>query len=217
MDNKLIGRRINSALARAGMLQKELAKAIGVTDNTISYFCSGTRTPNVSQIIDIARILEVSTDYLLGTSDIATLDASVQAVVAYTGLSEDNAKFLSDGMARLRDNCPPADFEDMFILDPGSQAYYRARGVLFILNSWIELMRNDPGMCRRADKLYQFFITSHTSDPSDSADSRNEWLHLTAHMLSEEEYMRYISNETAKAFDAYLVSKCLSGIPAEQE
>lgn len=94
MDNKLIGRRISEALVRADMLQKELAKAIGVTDNTISYFCSGTRTPNIPQIIDIARILEVSTDYLLGISDTATLDTTAQAVVAYTGLSEDNVSTL---------------------------------------------------------------------------------------------------------------------------
>ena len=39
MDNrKVIGQRINSALAAANIKQKELAAALGVTDNTISYF-----------------------------------------------------------------------------------------------------------------------------------------------------------------------------------
>lgn len=60
-----IGEQINIALLKKNIKQKELAKAIGVTDNTISYFVSGSRTPNTEQIIEIAKFLGVSTDYLL--------------------------------------------------------------------------------------------------------------------------------------------------------
>lgn len=95
MDNKkLIGMRINSALAKKGVKQKELAQQIGVTDNTISYFCSGSRTPNIEMLISIARALNVSSDYLLGLSDVITPSTDLQAVVAYTGLSEDNVATL---------------------------------------------------------------------------------------------------------------------------
>lgn len=66
MDAKIIGQRINTALADRQMKQKELAAKIGVTDNTISYFCSGGRTPNTQQIIKIANVLGVTADFLLG-------------------------------------------------------------------------------------------------------------------------------------------------------
>lgn len=67
---KELGSRITSALALRGKKQKELANAIGVTDNTISYYCSGSRSPNIEQLLNIADYLDVSTDYLLGrTSD----------------------------------------------------------------------------------------------------------------------------------------------------
>lgn len=69
MDTKKLGKRINSALAKRDMKQKELAKILNVTDNTISYFCSGSRTPKVEQIIKISEALNITTDYLLGFTD----------------------------------------------------------------------------------------------------------------------------------------------------
>lgn len=105
---KQIGTRINAALASANMKQKELAKAIGVTDNTISYFVSGSRVPNTEQIIEIAASLGVSTDYLLGVSDVQSTDTDLQAVCEYTGLSEKAARFLHEetkifeGMVTIR-------------------------------------------------------------------------------------------------------------------
>lgn len=66
---KLVGSRINSALARCGMLQKDLAKVLGVTDNTISYYCSGARGPQLEQIPKIAKALNTTTDFLLGMTN----------------------------------------------------------------------------------------------------------------------------------------------------
>lgn len=91
MDNnikKKIGQRINSALASADMKQKELAKILGVTDNTISYYASGSRVPNYEQLIKIASALNVSTDYILGVTDVKSTDISVQSICKFTGLSE---------------------------------------------------------------------------------------------------------------------------------
>lgn len=95
MDSrKIIGERINTALAEKGVKQKELAKALGVSDNTISYFCSGARTPNTEQIIKIAQILCVSTDYLLGQADVTSTDTNIRAICEFTGLSMENVDFL---------------------------------------------------------------------------------------------------------------------------
>lgn len=69
MTSQKIGQRINSALASNNMKQKDLAKILGVTDNTISYYCSGTRTPKVDQLALIAQAMNVTTDYLLGLTD----------------------------------------------------------------------------------------------------------------------------------------------------
>lgn len=112
MDNKnQISMRINSALAERGKMQKELAAAIGVTDNTISYFCSGKRTPNTNQIIAIAKYLHTSADYLLGLSNAIDADTTVQQVSKYTGLSSeaidaikfDSQQHRADGLFKVED------------------------------------------------------------------------------------------------------------------
>lgn len=98
MDSKMmktIGQRLNAALAEKDVKQKELAKYLAVTDNTVSYWCSGKRTPNTEQIIKISNRLDVSTDYLLGLSEPKTRDDDLKFVCEYTGLSEDAVGVLS--------------------------------------------------------------------------------------------------------------------------
>lgn len=89
MDSrKIIGTRINEVLAIRGVRQKDLAKHLGVTDNTISYYCSGARTPSILQITEIAKFLNVSTDYLLGMTNTMTQKQTIQSMVQQLGLPE---------------------------------------------------------------------------------------------------------------------------------
>lgn len=107
MDNKKeVGQRINAALAMRDKKQKELAHAIGVTDNTISYFCSGSRTPNLQQIIAIAKELNVSSDYLLGLSNTPSVDEDMQVACKMTGLSEKAISRLREASEYIRANPP---------------------------------------------------------------------------------------------------------------
>lgn len=87
---KNIGRRINEVLAEKGIMQKQLANRIGVTDNTISYYLSGKRYPDIEKLIEIARCLGVSTDYLLGISSVSTTDTDIKTICESTGLSEES-------------------------------------------------------------------------------------------------------------------------------
>lgn len=86
-ENNIIGQRINTILAEKELKQKDLAAALGVTDNTISYFASGKRIPNTEQIIKIAKFLNVSSDYLLGISNASSLDKYKKAAFDKIGLS----------------------------------------------------------------------------------------------------------------------------------
>ena len=80
---------------RAQHQQPELAKEIGCSKSTISRFISGAKgTLTHEQVLKIARLLNVSTDFLLGETnipdrknyDIAELGLSVEAARnLYTG------------------------------------------------------------------------------------------------------------------------------------
>ena len=104
---KLIGYRINNALASNNLRQKDLAKYLDVTDNTISYFCSGKRTPNVEQIIKIAQFLNVSTDYSLGLSEACANNEEIQSICDYLGVSEKTVKCIKEISNRLFDDEVP--------------------------------------------------------------------------------------------------------------
>lgn len=89
MDNKVIANRINEALAQNNVKQKELAAELGVKDNIISYFVSGKRTPNIEQIIKIADFFHITTDYLLGRTNVKSQDMDIVTICEKTGLSDD--------------------------------------------------------------------------------------------------------------------------------
>lgn len=59
-----IGNNLRKLLRDTKSTQKELAQYLGVTDNTVSYFCSGARTPNTVQMKQIADYFKVSVDVL---------------------------------------------------------------------------------------------------------------------------------------------------------
>lgn len=150
MDSKkMIGKRINSALAKANMKQKDLADILDVKANTISYFCSGTRAPNLEQLVSIAQALGVSTDYLLGLVPEATSDMTAREVIEYTGLSEENVRTLHDMSKRIFDkgiskrdgNTVSFDGNKPFIdcLNDLLEAMYNDRS--FLMNHYIRLRR----------------------------------------------------------------------------
>lgn len=110
---KTVGTRINAALVRCNVLQKDLAKELGVTDNTISYFCNGTRGPQLEQLPIIAKFLNTTADYLLGISDDPNIsksavdDLGISAIAVEKILEikkKPNGAVLVDTLSKLIEN-----------------------------------------------------------------------------------------------------------------
>jgi len=73
-----IGKRIVTACSWRGTNMSQLATAIGLSRTTMSRIVTGDSvSPKSYIIVDIARHLEVSADYLLGLSD--TMEAKREA------------------------------------------------------------------------------------------------------------------------------------------
>lgn len=68
-NNIPFGSRLNVALKAKGMKNKDLAKKIHVSDSNISKYLSNQHYPNVPILVDIAKELNVSTDWLLGLTN----------------------------------------------------------------------------------------------------------------------------------------------------
>lgn len=152
MDNKkVIGQRINSALAAANKKQKELAAALGVTDNTISYFVSGKRTPNTEQIIKIAEFLNVSADYLLGLSDVQSTDIDTQAICKKIGCSEEVVSSLISLYQELAfDNNAMVELINDFFVYEGWAAFFTNLDDVIIARTLIPSLKEEVKKARQA-------------------------------------------------------------------
>lgn len=66
----MIGNRIKTLREELGLKQEELAKKMSVSPSAIGMYEINKREPNNELILKLASFFNVSTDYLLGKSDI---------------------------------------------------------------------------------------------------------------------------------------------------
>lgn len=95
INAKKTGERISLLRKEKGLKQIDLAKKLNVSRQIISYYETGTRMPNVEDIIILSEFLGTSSDYLLGLSDVKTNDKDIQFICDYTGLSEESVNLLN--------------------------------------------------------------------------------------------------------------------------
>lgn len=63
-------------------------EVFGVSRQTVSYWMSKKSIPSIEKLTEIALYFNVSADFLLGLSDVESLNADARSAVEYTGLTE---------------------------------------------------------------------------------------------------------------------------------
>lgn len=86
--NSIFAVRLRACMENQGITQKDLADYIGKTRQAVNCYALGETVPDADTLILISRRLNVSVDYLLGLTDAATLNTSIQDIHHITGLSE---------------------------------------------------------------------------------------------------------------------------------
>lgn len=66
----------------------DFAKFLEMSRQTVGFYLNGERVPDALTLIKIAEKCNVSSDYLIGLTDIRSPDLNIQAVSKETGLSE---------------------------------------------------------------------------------------------------------------------------------
>lgn len=72
----MLGARIASLRREAGMSQAELAKRLSVSTSTVGMYEQGRREPSGDRIVALARLFDVTTDYLLTGLPVSKKDES---------------------------------------------------------------------------------------------------------------------------------------------
>ena len=88
--------RIKALREARGWTQAELARRMNMTRNGINSWEQGLSMPSPPSLVDLARLVSVSTDYLLGVEN--------YSVVNVTGLNEEDVALLAQLAERLREN-----------------------------------------------------------------------------------------------------------------
>lgn len=73
-----VGKTIENILCEKNMTNRELSYRIGVTEVTIGRYIKGMREPNVTNLANIAEVLGVTTDYLLGLKNLKEKELAFQ-------------------------------------------------------------------------------------------------------------------------------------------
>lgn len=96
IDGLTFGERLGDLISSKGITQSQLANETKVPQSAISEYINGrqggkeSRAPDCAAIIALAKYFSVSTDYLLGLSDIKTPNLNAHEIHRMTGLTEEN-------------------------------------------------------------------------------------------------------------------------------
>ncbi|MGG1444382.1 helix-turn-helix transcriptional regulator [Brevibacillus laterosporus] len=69
----MYGKRIREQRKKLNLTMKELGQKINVAESTVSGYESETRKPDIEIIKKLSDLFEVSSDYLLGLTDVSSL------------------------------------------------------------------------------------------------------------------------------------------------
>lgn len=93
--------RIKELREAHGWTQAELARKLNMTRNGINSWEQGFSMPSPPNLVELARLFSVSTDYLLGVERLTTVNV--------TGLDEADVALLAQLADRLRNHSKNSD------------------------------------------------------------------------------------------------------------
>ena len=91
----LFKERLKEKRHEANLTQAELAKRLGITRSSVNAWEMGISVPSTQYVVELAEIFKVSTDFLLGVSDSAT--------VSVAGLDETDIQLVYNLIRHLRE------------------------------------------------------------------------------------------------------------------
>lgn len=147
--NGIFATRLKKIMKERGVTQQQLADYLNITRQAVSLYLTGQALPDIDRLSMICTRLGVSSDYLLGLSDEATINAELRTVCEYTGLSEDAIKtiqILKD--KKLNQFANEIIYSTHFkrIVELTSEIYYLYQAQIKIANKVHNVICDIPGL-----------------------------------------------------------------------
>ena len=98
INKSTLGNRIKECRKQANMTQNELADILKVQRQIVSYYETGDRIPDIYTLSTLAKTFSTSTDYLLGLTEVQSLDVDIKEICEFTELNEKAVKALNSSV-----------------------------------------------------------------------------------------------------------------------
>ena len=166
MDHEKTGRYIAACRKKKKMTQKDLADRLGVTNKAVSKWETGQGMPDISALLELARVLDVPVEAILegGPAETETVQPALQEYTTPSGVMEhpekkERSRYVLEGVGGillvLGILC--LGVQIWYILNrDGYQIEYMARWMFFAVNGAAHLFLMACGLCMK--KLRPFFL-----------------------------------------------------------
>lgn len=97
----VFGQRLRAARNERGLEQQQLAEKAGLPASSISHFEKGARKPSFDNLRNLAKTLDVTTDYLLGRVDTMDRVEGAQRLHRHLGSLSDSEVNTVEGFIQM--------------------------------------------------------------------------------------------------------------------
>lgn len=94
-EKSVLAERMTELRKKHNFTQEDIAKYLDCNRATVANYENGKRQPDYNTLIKLAKRYNVTTDYLLGVTDVTTTDKDLKFICDYTGLNEKSIITLS--------------------------------------------------------------------------------------------------------------------------
>ena len=89
--------RLRSLIDERGVTQETIATVLGVKNRqSVTGYIDGNTLPTIDKVLALSKFFNVSTDYMLGVTDVKGYGCEYRAICDFTGLSETAVNILHD-------------------------------------------------------------------------------------------------------------------------
>ena len=114
--------RLKMLRKKKNLTQTELASKVGTTQGTVGKWENGKLEPNLEKVVELAKELEATTDYLLGFNDINSYDLPDEEVEDLGQSKEETLTMFREDSIRLK-NMFKEDLSKGFSIDKIKEKY----------------------------------------------------------------------------------------------
>lgn len=190
---------IRKLMSERGITQDELARAIGKTRQTVSQYVNGISEPGYSTLVCIADFFNVPVDFLLGRTEVQSMDSTIQSIAANTGLSEHSVISLI------------SDTSDIHMIARLVNDILEGDNILVNHVLLVQMQKMfSPGKKAETEEERKLQILDELSLQSGLRQYGQTW-------ISQTDYMRFLTSEIGNTIAESLRKKYIPGYKQEED